>query len=177
MGLSEGIGFAKDEIKKSKKAKKFLNSCGELTEDKLNTALEIAGMEDDGLNQVMMIWHEGGDLFPEKVRSQILSILDKKIQALEETVIELGGTLDSDKGSCFIATATYGSYNHPTVIIYRNFRDFSLQNAIIGKFLIKFYYFVSPFIAKQIIRIKILKTISKFMLDSFSIILQKNKKF
>jgi len=45
---------------------------------------------------------------------------------------------------CFIATATYGDYNHPKVIEFRKFRDDFLSKKIFGRFFIKVYYLISP---------------------------------
>ena len=50
----------------------------------------------------------------------------------------------STTGGCFIATACYGSYSDPEVLILRQFRDELLLNFIIGKVFVKFYYAVSP---------------------------------
>ena len=52
--------------------------------------------------------------------------------------------------SCFIATACYGNYNAPEVLILRKYRDDVLLNTIIGTAFVKFYYFVSPPLAKQL---------------------------
>ena len=53
-------------------------------------------------------------------------------------------------GACYIATAVYGSYEAPEVLLLRKFRDTVLKKYAIGKIFISFYYFVSPFVAKKI---------------------------
>lgn len=54
------------------------------------------------------------------------------------------------KGGCYIATACYGSYNHPDVLVFRRFRDQSLLTTSIGKFLVTVYYAVSPPLAAHL---------------------------
>jgi len=63
------------------------------------------------------------------------------------------------KGSsgCFIATATTGDYNHPTVMQLRLFRDNTLDNYNFGRKFIQFYYRNSPPIADYINQKTILK--------------------
>lgn len=51
---------------------------------------------------------------------------------------------------CYIATAVYGSYEAPEVLILRKFRDTVLKRHLLGKVLISSYYFVSPSIAKKL---------------------------
>ena len=45
---------------------------------------------------------------------------------------------------CYIATAVYGSYQHPSVLILRKFRDVYLKKRILGRAFIKIYYYFSP---------------------------------
>ena len=48
------------------------------------------------------------------------------------------------KSGCYIATMTYGNYNHPQVIHLRKFRDNKLRKTSFGKLFIKVYYAISP---------------------------------
>ena len=50
----------------------------------------------------------------------------------------------SSSGGCYIATMVYGDYDHPKVMILRNFRDNFLDHYKLGKSFIKFYYRYSP---------------------------------
>lgn len=59
-------------------------------------------------------------------------------------------TPQSDGGSCYIATAVYGSYDAPEVLTLRSFRDQVLQKHWLGRRFIKTYYFLSPPIAKRL---------------------------
>jgi hypothetical protein len=61
-----------------------------------------------------------------------------------------------DKG-CFIATACYGDFNAPEVVLLRNYRDTHLLQSFFGKILVHFYYIFSPFFASLIIKSDLLK--------------------
>jgi len=52
------------------------------------------------------------------------------------------------KGSCFIATAIYGSYDSPEVRLLRIFRDTVLAQNTTGRCLVRIYYTASPPIAR-----------------------------
>jgi tetratricopeptide (TPR) repeat protein len=54
------------------------------------------------------------------------------------------------KSGCFVATACFGDYNAPEVFVLRQYRDNTLLPTYWGRFFVKFYYFVSPPIARQI---------------------------
>lgn len=49
---------------------------------------------------------------------------------------------------CYIATMAYGDYNHPSVIILRQFRDERLLTNNMGRFFVSFYYWISPKMVK-----------------------------
>jgi hypothetical protein len=58
---------------------------------------------------------------------------------------------------CFIATAVYGSYDAPEVIILRKFRDKVLLANFLGRRFVKLYYHLSPPIANIILVHKVLR--------------------
>jgi len=60
---------------------------------------------------------------------------------------EAGG---KGSGFCFIATAAYGSYDHPHVKLLREFRDRYLQKMPGGPSLIRAYYEVGPMLARGV---------------------------
>jgi len=74
---------------------------------------------------------------------------------------------------CYIATAVYGSYDCPNVWVLRRFRDIKLLNSWYGKYLVNFYYAVSPILVKIFGKSIIFNAISKTILDSFVDKLQK----
>ena len=69
-----------------------------------------------------------------------------EITVANRPVIDTG----SENGSCFIATAAYGSHMEPHVKILRDFRDRFLLTNSIGKAFVDFYYGFSPPIAELI---------------------------
>ncbi len=78
-----------------------------------------------------------------------------------------------NKDGCFIATACYGNYNAPEVLVLRHFRDKILIHTYFGKYLIKFYYYLSPIFASLIAKSGLLKKfVRKFLLDPIVILLK-----
>ena len=61
--------------------------------------------------------------------------------------IGIGDAINSDGEYCFIATAAFGDYNHPTVKVLRAFRDRFLKEVPGGNTLIAGYYSVGPSLA------------------------------
>ena len=63
---------------------------------------------------------------------------------------QLTGESASGKGGCFVATACYGDYNAPEVLVLRTYRDQQLLTHPMGKIFVQLYYMMSPPIAKLI---------------------------
>lgn len=59
------------------------------------------------------------------------------------------GAAQSD-GGCYIATAVYGSYDAPEVLVLRRFRDEYLAKSVLGRSLIRMYYRISPGLADRL---------------------------
>lgn len=57
---------------------------------------------------------------------------------------------DFSNGGCYIATAVYGSYDAPQVMVLRSFRDNTLAHSAFGRLFIKVYYKFSPPIADRL---------------------------
>lgn len=67
-------------------------------------------------------------------------------------------------GGCFIATAAYGSYLDPHVMVLRHFRDNVLLQSELGTAFVKFYYKHSPPIADYIAKHEALRMLMRFTL-------------
>ncbi len=68
------------------------------------------------------------------------------------------------KTGCFIATATMGSYDDPTVMLLRDFRDQWLLKHRFGHVFVKHYYRFGPYLASLIHRSNNLKRLSFILL-------------
>lgn len=58
--------------------------------------------------------------------------------------------LEQKKGFCYVATACYGSYDHPDVVVLRRFRDEQLLTTKLGTWFVRTYYALSPRLARGI---------------------------
>jgi hypothetical protein len=87
-----------------------------------------------------------------------------------------GGSGGGSGGSsgCYIATMAYGDYDHPQVLILRNFRDEVLDKSILGKWFIKIYYHYSPKLVEKLRNKRKINSIIRKILNRFiKIVLKK----
>jgi len=63
------------------------------------------------------------------------------------------GQPNFNSGCCFVATACYGSYDHPDVVVFRHWRDEVLMLSVSGRAFVRLYYAVAPPIAAFIVRL------------------------
>lgn len=68
---------------------------------------------------------------------------------------------------CYIATAVYGDYGAPEVLVFRKFRDKTLMRSSVGRFLVFAYYLTSPLLLKFFGKNKFFLANSKKILDIF----------
>jgi hypothetical protein len=66
---------------------------------------------------------------------------------------------------CFIATSIYGDYDSLEVLKLRVFRDEKLGRSILGKFIIRLYYYLSPKIIKFVENSLLTKNVLRFLFD------------
>ena len=76
-----------------------------------------------------------------------------------------GASSASGGGGCFIATAAFGSYRAPEVILLQKFRDRILLTNLPGRLFVEFYYSVSPSIANFISQYDALKSATRLALQ------------
>jgi hypothetical protein len=81
--------------------------------------------------------------------------------------VNTGGGGSSGSSGCYIATMAYGDYNHPQVMILRQFRDEVLDKSVFGKWFIKTYYHYSPKLVERLQGKRFLNTLIRFGLKWF----------
>jgi hypothetical protein len=78
---------------------------------------------------------------------------------------------------CFVATACYGNYDAPEVLVLRQFRDDTLLKNSFGEAFVNFYYSVSPFFAKLLSKSDVLKkSVRRYFLEPIVNKLQRQNK-
>lgn len=71
----------------------------------------------------------------------------------------------SQTEGCYIATAVYGNYDAPEVLILRTFRDTVLKRTKLGRLFIKIYYAISPQLACKLKNYPCINNKVKLILD------------
>ncbi|MCW4012510.1 MAG: restriction endonuclease [Candidatus Bathyarchaeota archaeon] len=105
----------------------------------------------------------------------MLAFGDEAINRYNQEFKKVENLLNSQKTGCFIVTAAYNSPMAKEVDIFRNFRDSFLNQNVIGKTLIHFYYENSPFYANLINRSNLMKQIVRqYLLHPILLWLKKN---
>ena len=75
-----------------------------------------------------------------------------------------GAAAGGGGGGCFIATAAWGSYLDPHVLVLRDFRDNYLVTNSPGRVFVGYYYTLSPPVADYISKHEPLRTATRFIL-------------
>jgi hypothetical protein len=97
---------------------------------------------------------------------KINSIKNRLVNEFDKITSNTTNT-NASKG-CYIATMAYGDYDHPQVMILRQFRDTILDKSIPGRLFIKTYYLYSPQLveilkSQKLINIFIRKSLNQFI--------------
>ena len=93
----------------------------------------------------------------------------------KNTLVSIDNRLNPS-GGCYIATMVYGNYDHPQVMVLRDFRDSYLAKRYWGKQFIKIYYKYSPKLVEKLTEHKKINRMIKNILDVFVEHLKRNKK-
>lgn len=102
-------------------------------------------------------WDNGASNFDGDFYIDDIVIADHYIGTSTVTPSPQPGGDNGGGGGCFIATAAFGHYAEPHVMILRKFRDQVLLGDPLGKSFVRFYYKVSPPIANFISQRETLK--------------------
>lgn len=99
------------------------------------------------------------DEYTEKFRN-ILTEIKEGLPEEEKAQIKSESIQNPSPSACYIATAVYGSYDAPEVMVLRQFRDEVLLPTFFGRMFVKTYYKLSPPVAN---RLRNAKKINKFV--------------
>jgi hypothetical protein len=104
----------------------------------------------ENVDAMIAIWNV--DLQEPNINKQLLDEIKNlaKKRHLELTNQNNVETQPKKKSGCFVATACYGNNDAPEVLVLRAYRDEQLLTNWLGTAFVKFYYFVSPPLARQI---------------------------
>lgn len=124
-----------------------------LLKDKINESLDVSA--------TIGTMHLKQD-FRTRYERNRSTLIDLKRQLNQ---VNTGGGSSS---GCYIATMAYGDYDHPQVMILRQFRDEVLNKSAYGKWFIKTYYHYSPKLVERLknqrtVNIIIRKTLNQFI--------------
>lgn len=183
--LLDGLGTSADHMA----GEKYLRAaaCSNHPQAQLDLARTRMQESDDGFQEAMH-WICCAHINGIKEATNTLNILMQSNSGNEAAVraklayIQAHGVIpqkdipapQSDGGGCYIATAVYGSYDAPEVLILRSFRDQILQKHWLGKCFIKVYYFLSPPVAKRLKNARRINDLVRAALDRFVAWLSRN---
>ncbi len=83
----------------------------------------------------------------------------------------------SSSSVCFVATAVYGSYDHPAVRVLRYYRDETLMCSAVGRALVALYYRIGPSLAIAVRRNHIAVAAVRRILDALVLRITKSRQY
>ena len=164
----------------------YLNICTRVAGDALgmcvtevNKAQEAVGRASDYARRDRIVELKGVVTLACRVITLIGSMdlrpdFKKRVQENSDTLYSLesqlkgaGGGSAGKKKACYIATAAYGDVDHPRVEHLRHFRDEVLERSVAGRAFIRFYYAVSPALARKLAGHERVNAVVRFLLNQF----------
>ncbi len=112
--------------------------------------------------EVLDFWRKHG-LDDETIVNCFKYIKENGVILHEEYIDEV----TNESEGCYIATAVYGDYDAPEVMILRKYRDRKLKKNIVGRMFIKIYYKLSPSIAEKLKYKRKINLMVKKILDKY----------
>ena len=110
-----------------------------------------------------------GTHIDEQTLAKFQEILNRIKQGLpaNKQVDITGEKMSNDGGGCYIATAIYGSYDAPEVLVLRHYRDETLSKYYFGRLFISVYYLLSPPIARRLRNATTINKMVRSILDKW----------
>ena len=102
-------------------------------------------------------------------------VFDNLVDGIKKEMDEKEKAQEKPKEGCYIATAVYGDYDAPEVMVLRKFRDDVLKKSQAGRLFIKIYYALSPKMAEKFKNYKVINQKIKMILDQ--IVIKLKEKF
>lgn len=106
----------------------------------VNSTASILGVEYESINVMKSLATFDMDSDTRSRYSENKSTLEDMYNRSKSTT----SSSSSSSGGCYVATMVYGDYNHPQVMVLREFRDNVLSHFYLGRKFIQFYYRYSP---------------------------------
>lgn len=116
--------------------------------------------EDDICNYFEFATYWAFDCTEEDNKRRRLKLENAKRTAEEKSKVK-------PQEGCYIATAVYGGYDQPEVLVLRRYRDEVLKKTFMGRIFIKTYYFISPCLAKRLKKDVWVNEVIRNILDRF----------
>ena len=135
------------------------NICGELA-TRTSTSIRIDGLENGATYRIALV------AIDEHGNASGIDLGETSpVPATDgwEFYVEEGGTAEG--GHCFVATAAYGDYDHPWVLVLRDFRDHTLAKFGAGRAFTRWYYTHGPKWAHYIAPSSTRRAVSRVLLS------------
>lgn len=100
------------------------------------------------------------------VQAREIEALIRKFQPDYNAPELVSRNMTEKKEGCYIATCVYGSYDHPRVLVLRQFRDNYLAKSHLGRAFISIYYMISPKVVRLLGSNSYFTRLARYILNS-----------